>query len=83
MNYFSKLSFLDGFNFNLLVCTLPCDSHPVSSVVFKTSRVKYKKSDFFHIKSVKKALSILVKPYLIYFLKIRECFTGRSTFSLL
>lgn len=45
MNYFSKLSFLDGFNFNLLVCTLPCDYRPVSSIVFKTSRVKYKKLD--------------------------------------
>ena len=58
MNYFSKLPLTDGFNFNLLVCTLPCDYRPVNSVVFKTFRVKCDKLDlFFSHKECKEALS--------------------------
>lgn len=58
MNYFSQLSLIDGFNFNLLVCTLPCDCHPLNSVVFKTLGVKFDKLDlFFSHKECKEALS--------------------------
>lgn len=57
MNYFSKLSFLDGFNFHLLVCSLPCDLHPLNSVIFETFRVKYDKLHlFFSHKECKEAV---------------------------
>lgn len=49
MNYFSKLFFLDGFNFYLLVCFFFCDFYLLNSVIFEIFRVKYDKLYLFFL----------------------------------